>query len=164
MGHWYPNRSPAARKSVAAEASPASRPQINLISPQMKPLQRILNSNRVHGLPPKQPAHNSRLRAGLLGLCKYNLDRKDYSNQETKMKQNESKQNNLKRRDGHNALSPTMKDEILVKPTMATPTNNLIKPTTNLIKPTEITRKKPDENARIKFSKVEPVPPAPFVS
>jgi hypothetical protein len=44
-----------------------------------------------------------------------------------------------------------MKDEILVKPTMATPTNNLIKPT-------QITRKKPDENASIKPSKVEPVP------
>jgi hypothetical protein len=155
MGHQYPNHPLATCKPAAADARPASWPQINLISPQMETLQRILNSNGAYGPPPKQPVHNSQLRAGFRRLCKYNFDRKDYANKKTKTKQNKSKQNKLKRRDGHNKPSPTIKDEILVKPTMAMPTNNPIKPTESpdtptelLAGPTEITRRKPDENAK----------------
>jgi hypothetical protein len=99
MGHWEPICPSAARKpAAAAAAAAASRHQVNFVSSQMETLQEILESNRIHGRSPKQPIHNSRLRAGLRSLCKYNFDRKDYLNQETK----------------------TKKNEILAKPTMAT--------------------------------------------
>jgi hypothetical protein len=71
------------------------------------------------------------------------------------LKQNKTKQNNPKRGDGHNGPSLTIKNEILVKTTIATSTNK---------------RKKPDENAiatlvstGIKSSDVKPAPLAPFV-
>jgi hypothetical protein len=84
-----PIRPSAARKPAAAAASPASRPQLNFVSPQTETLQKILESNGTHGPPSKQPVHNSRLRAGLQSLCKHNYDRKDYENQnKPKMKQN----------------------------------------------------------------------------
>jgi hypothetical protein len=98
MGHWYPNHSLAARKPVPADARPASRPQINLVFPQMETLKRILSSNEAYGPPPKQPVHNSQLRAGFLSLYKYNYNRRDYANQNEAKK----KENNLKRRHGHN--------------------------------------------------------------
>jgi hypothetical protein len=102
MGHQYPNRPTAARKPATADAHPASCPQINLVSPKMETSQKILSSNGVYGPPPKQPVHNSRLRAGCRRLCKHNFDRKNYANQnETKMKQNKTKQNNIKRGGGH---------------------------------------------------------------
>jgi hypothetical protein len=87
MGHWDPIHPSAACKPAAAAA--ASCPQVNFVSSQMGTLQKILESNGIYGPPPIQPIHNSRLRAGLRSLCKYNFDRKDYQNQETKMKQNE---------------------------------------------------------------------------
>jgi hypothetical protein len=95
MGHQYPDHPSDVRKPAAADVRPASRPQINLVSPQMETLQRILNSNGAYGPPPKQLVHNNWLRTGLRRLCKYNFDRKDYANHEIKTKQNKSKQNNL---------------------------------------------------------------------
>jgi hypothetical protein len=43
MGDQYPVHPPAARKPAAADVLPASRPQINHVSPQMETLQKILN-------------------------------------------------------------------------------------------------------------------------
>jgi hypothetical protein len=140
MGHWNPICPSAACKPAAAVAHPASHPQVNFVSSQMEMLQKILESNGTYVPPPKQPTHNGRLRADLRSLCKYNYDRKDYANQdEPKLNQNEPK---------------TKKNKILVKTTMATSTNKIIKPTL-------IIRKKPDENTGIKSSEVEP---APFVN
>jgi hypothetical protein len=88
MGHWIPICPLAAHKLSAAVAA-ASGPQVNFVSSQMETLQKILESNGIYGPPPKQSIHNGQLRAGLRSLCKYTFDRKDYLNQETKMKQNE---------------------------------------------------------------------------
>jgi hypothetical protein len=90
MGYQSPNPLPAthkklaARKSSAAAVAAALHPQVNFLSTQMETLQKILKLNGIYGLPPKQPIHNSPLRAGIGSLCKYNFDRKDYLNQETK--------------------------------------------------------------------------------
>jgi hypothetical protein len=83
IGHWDPIFPSAAHKPAAAAAA-ASRPQVNFVFSQMGMLQKILELNGIYGPPPKQPIHNSRLRAGLRSLCKYNFDRKDYSNHKTK--------------------------------------------------------------------------------
>jgi hypothetical protein len=82
MGHLDPICPSAAHKPAAAAA--ASHPQVNFVSSQMETLKKILESNGTYGPPPKQQqqtAYNSRLRAGLRSLCKYNYDRKDYANQ-----------------------------------------------------------------------------------
>jgi hypothetical protein len=89
--------------------------------------------------------------AGLRSLCKYNYDHKDYDRNKPKSKQNKTKQNNPKRGNGRKGPSLTMKNEVLVKTTMAMSTNKIIKPN-------EIIRKKPDENTGIKSSKVKPAP------
>jgi hypothetical protein len=89
MGHWDPICPLAARRPAAADACPALRPQVNFMSPQMGTLQNILESNGAYGPPPKQPVHNSQLRAGFRSLYKYNYNRKDYADQnKPKTKQN----------------------------------------------------------------------------
>jgi hypothetical protein len=109
IGHWGPICPSAACKLAAAAARPASRPQVNFGSSQME-TKKIIESNGTHGPPPIQPSHDGRLRAGLRTLCKYNYNRKDYANQnETKSKQNETKQNNPKR--GGWAQRPLPHDE-----------------------------------------------------
>jgi hypothetical protein len=109
MGHWDLIRPSATCKLVAAAAAAASRPQVNFVSSQMETSQKILESNGTYGPPPKQPAHNGWLRAGLRSLCEYNYDCKNYANQ------NKSKLNHNKPK--------TKKKKILVKTTMATNKN-----------------------------------------
>jgi hypothetical protein len=90
MGQPCPNRSPAARKKPVAEnEGPTYRPKLDSVSPQMGTLQKILELNGIYGPPPKQPIHNSGLRAGQRSLFKYNFDRKEYLNK--KRRQNKTK-------------------------------------------------------------------------
>jgi hypothetical protein len=81
MGQPCSDLPPAAHKKPAAKnEGPTYRPKLNFVSSQMGTLQKILESNGINGPPPKQPIHNSRLRAGLRSLCEYNFDRKNYLN------------------------------------------------------------------------------------
>jgi hypothetical protein len=107
----------------------------------MGTLEKILESNVIYGPPPIQPVHNRQLRAGLRSLCKYNFDRKDYSNQETKTKTN----------------------KILAKSTMATFTKSTKKMER---KPDENTNVNADAvliSTGIKFRAAKPAPPAPLL-
>jgi hypothetical protein len=91
MGYQSPNPLPAAHKKLTAHKRPAAknegptyRPKLNFVSSRWELCKRYWNLMGFMARPPNSPFHNSRLRAGLRSLCKYNFDRKDYSNQETK--------------------------------------------------------------------------------
>jgi uncharacterized coiled-coil protein SlyX len=125
--------SSAAHKKLAAKnGGPTYWLKLNFASSQMGTLQKILESNGLYGPPPKQPIHNSRMRAGLRSLCKYNFDRKDYLNQETKQNKILAKSSmatftkstmathlpNQQRRWRKNRMKMLMLMEILAKPVL----------------------------------------------